>query len=330
MKNRTAVFVLAMVTFVAAGARAQALLVANQEDRTVSVIDPAAGKQVATIVEGVPGQWGHEITASADGRTAFLPIYGNSGVGKPGIDGSKMLVIDVASRKLTGAVDFGHGVRPHLPVLDPVHGLLYVTTELDQALTIVDPHTLKIVGKVPTGQPQSHMFALSHDGRFAYTANVGPGTVSVLDLGARKTLAVIPVSADVQRIAISRDDKWVFTSDQTKPQLDVIDTATRRVKTRIDLPGRGYGGAATHDGRWFLLAIPAKNEVAVIDLQTMRLAREVPVAADPQEVLIRPDGRVAYVSCMGAGQVAAIDLAQWKVAKLIDAGQGADGLGWAQ
>ncbi len=33
---------------------------------------------------------------------------------------------------------------------------------------------------------------------------------------------------------------------------------------------------------------------------------------------------------MGAGKVAAIDLAQWKVAKLIDAGKGDDGLGWAQ
>ncbi|HUB16993.1 MAG TPA: cytochrome D1 domain-containing protein [Acidobacteriaceae bacterium] len=312
------------------GAAAQTLLVANQEDRTVSFIDPAAGKQVATLAENVPGQWGHEIAASADGRTAFLPIYGNSGVGRPGIDGDRMLVIDIASRKVTGTVSFGHGVRPHLPVLDASHGLLYVTTELDHAMTVIDPRTLKIVGRVPTGQPQSHMLALSHDGRFGYTANVGPGTVSVLDLDRRTTIAVIPVAGEVQRIAISRDDRWVFTSDQTKPQLDVIDTAARKVRTRIDLPGLGYGGAATRDGRWFLLAIPDRNEVAVIDLQTMRLAREVLVAADPQEILVRPDDRVAYVSCMRTGQVAAIDLAQWKVEKEMDAGRGADGLGWAQ
>jgi DNA-binding beta-propeller fold protein YncE len=61
----------------------------------------------------------------------------------------------------------------------------------------------------------------------------------------------------------------------------------------------------------------------------MQLARTVNVAADPQEVLIRPDGQVAYVSCMGSGQVAAIDLKQWKMVKLINAGKGADGLGWA-
>ncbi len=329
-QRRLLLFVLIAVTYSCATAAAQTLLVANQADRTVSVIDPTKGREVATIAETVPGQWGHEIAATADGRTAFLPVYGNSGVGKPGIDGSKILVIDVASRKITGTVDFGHNVRPHLPVLDPAHHRLYITTELDQAIAIVDPSTLQIIGKVPTGQPQSHMLAISHDGRFGYTANVGPGTVSVLDLTGRKTLAVIPVAGDVQRIAISPDDKWVFTSDQTKPQLDVIDTAARRVSTRIDIPALGYGGAATHDGRWFLLAIPTKNEVAVIDLHSMRVAREIPVAADPQEILIRPDGKVAYVSCMGAGQVAAIDLSQWKVAKLIAAGKGDDGLGWAQ
>jgi len=309
---------------------AQKLLVANQGDRTVSILDPASGRLLATVIEGVPGQWGHEITASTDGRTAFLPIYGNSGVGRPGIDGRQLLVIDVATGKVTGSVDFGHGVRPHLPVLDPTRNLLYVTTELDDALTAIDPRTLKIVGKIPTGAQQSHMLALSHDGRRGYTANVGPGSVSVLDMVARKTLAVIPVAGEVQRIAISRDDRLVFTSDQTRPQLDVIDAAAKTVKTRIDLPGLGYGGAATHDGRWFLLAIPTKNEIAVIDLQSMRVARTVPVAQSPQEILIPPDGQIAYVSCMDSGQVDAIDLASWKVDKLLTAGKGADGLGWAQ
>jgi hypothetical protein len=46
-------------------------------------------------------------------------------------------------------------------------------------------------------------------------------------------------------------------------------------------------------------------------------------------VLIRPDGKAAYVSCDASGQVAEIGLADWKVARLIDAGRGADGLAWA-
>ena len=128
-------------------------------------------------------------------------------------------------------------MRPHLPVFGPKDGLLYVTTELDKSITVIDPKTLKIVGSIPTGQPESHMLAISHDGRRGYTANVGPGTVSVLDMAARKTLKVIPISGNTQRISISLDDRWVFTADQTRPRMAVIDTATNTVKTWIALDG---------------------------------------------------------------------------------------------
>ncbi len=309
---------------------AQSLLVANQGDSTLSVIDPISARQTAVVSENIAGVHGHEIAASADGRTAFMPIYGSTGVGKPGIDGHEMLIIDLPTRKIVGDIDFGHAVRPHLPVLDPASGLLYITTELDKSVTIVDPRTRKIVGSVPTGQEQSHMLVLSHDGHRGYTANVGPGTVSVLDLVARKTLAVIPVSGTVQRISISNDDKLVFTSDQTKPQLAVIDTATDQVKAWVPLPGTGYGSAPTPDGHFLLVAIPSTNQVAVVDLASMQVIRRIDVPAAPQEILIRPDGAVAYVSCNASGKIAAIDLKQWNVETLIAAGKGADGLAWAK
>jgi DNA-binding beta-propeller fold protein YncE len=315
---------------VCAGAQPQALLVVNQGNATVSILDPNSGSQLAVVEEKTPGVHGHEIVASPDGRTAYLPIYGSTGVGKPGIDGHEMLIIDVPSRTIAGRIDFGHAVRPHQPVLDAAHNLLYVTTELDNAVTIIDPRTQKIVGKVPTGQAQSHMFVLSHDGKRGYTANVGPGTVSALDLIGRKTIAIIPVSHDVQRISISNDDKYVFTSDQTTPRLAVIDTATNKVARWIDLPGSGYGAAPTPDGRWLLVCIPSTNEVAVVDLKAMKVARTIKVPSTPQEILIQPGGKIAFVSCNKSGKVAAIQLATWNVAHIITAGPMADGLAWAK
>jgi DNA-binding beta-propeller fold protein YncE len=308
---------------------AQTLLVVNQGDADVSLVDPVSGREIAKIAQKTVGVHGHEIAVSADGHTAFVPIYGSSGVGSPGIDGREMLVLDLPTRTIAGRIDFGHGVRPHFPVLDAVAGLLYVTTELDKTVTVIDPKTRKIVGAVPTGQEESHMLALSHDGRRGYTANVGPGTVSVLDLVGRKTVAVIPVSGKVQRISVSADDKLVFTADQTKPQLAVIDAAAQRVKTWVPLPGLGYGTAAAADGRWLLVAVPSTNQVAVVDLGSMEVARRIEVEGNPQEILIRPDGKVAYVSC-AAGKVVAIDLARWNVEKRIAVGNYPDGLAWAK
>jgi DNA-binding beta-propeller fold protein YncE len=313
---------------VIAQAQRPLLLVANQGDHNLSLIDPMAGKQIATVpVDGVTG---HEVAASPDGKTAYVPIYGNSGVGRPGTDGTKISVIDLASRKVVHTIDFGHGVRPHCPIYDQNSGMLYVTTELDKSISIIDPKTLKIVGSVPTGQEQSHMLALSRDGSRGYTANVGPGTVSVLDMKARKTLAIIPISKDTQRISISRDDSMVFTADQTKPQLAVIDTATNKLKQWVALPAVGYGTRPTLDGRWLLVALRTTKQVAVVDLKTLKVAKTIDVPDGPTEILVAPDGKTAFVSCTKTKQVAAIDLAQWKVTRLLDAGDAADGLAWAK
>ena len=303
------------------------LLVANKSDRTLGIVDPAVGVQVATVAED--GTTGHEVVASSDGRLAYVPIYGNSGVGKPGTDGRNMVVIDIAARKIIGNLDFGHGVRPHCAFLGPKDGMLYVTTELDQTISIIDPHTLKMIGTVPTGQAESHMLAISPDGKRGYTANVGPGTVSVLDLEARKTITVIPVAPVVQRISLSVDGRLVFTSDQTKPELAVIDTASSKVKTWIPLPAPGYGSAPTPDGRWLIIAVPTAHKVAVVHLGAMKVAHAIDVPAAPQEVLVRPDGKVAYVSCDASHKIAVIRTSDWTVEKLIDAGVGADGLAWA-
>ena len=320
-----------VVSSLAAGkltAQSARLLVDQKGDRSLAIVDPAAGKVVADVAEG--GVTSHEVAASPDGKLAFVPIYGNSGVGKPGTDGQKIDVIDIASHKVVGTIDFDHGVRPHCAVFGPKDGMLYVTTELDHAITIIDPKTLKIVGSIPTGQPESHMFTISHDGLRGYTANVGPGTVSVLDMKARKMLKIVPVSGETQRIAISNDDRWVFTADQKAPRMAVIDTATDTVAKWVRLDGLGYGSAPTKDGRWLLMAVPDKNVVDVIDLKSMTLARAVPVGKSPQEVLVRPDGKAAYVSCTGSNNVAEIDLATWKVSRTIATGNGTDGLGWAR
>lgn len=304
------------------------LLVANQTSQSLSIIDPATEKQIAAVPED--GYTGHEVASSPDGKLAFVPIYGNSGVGKPGTDGSTMDVVDITGHKVVNTVSFGHGVRPHKPIYDPNSKLLYVTTELDHSVTAIDPKTLKIVASIPTGAAESHMLAITHDGHYGYTANVGPGSVSVLDLKARKTVTVIPVAKTVQRISLSNDDKLVFVADYSQPRMAVIDTATNKVKSWIALPSIGYGTAPTKDGKWLLVALTSANKVAVVDLSTLKVERTIDVPQGPTEILVRPDNGVAYVSCGHSNQVAVIDLAAWNVKTSIDAGKNADGLAWAQ
>ena len=301
------------------------LLVANQKDHTLSLIDPATNQQIAAVDVG--GVTGHEVIASPDGKLAFVPIYGSSGVGKAGTDGQSIAVIDLASQKIIHTIAFPHGVRPHLPRFDPSGHVLYGTSELDPSLTTINPKTFAITGSVPTGQPESHMFVLTSDGHRAYTANVGPGTVSAIDLKTRKVITTIPISSTTQRISITPDNKYVFTSDQTQPRLAVISTASNTVTSWITIPSVGYGTAVTNDGKWLLVTLK-NHQVGVIDLGTMQLAKTLTVPGAPTEILVRPDDKIAYVSC--GKQVAVIDIPTWTVPTTIEAGTGADGLAWAK
>ena len=304
------------------------LLVVIKGENSLGIVDPRTKSVVAKIPEG--GVTGHEVASTPDGNRAFVPIYGNAGVGEPGTNGSNIVVMDLASHKVIGNIDFGKGVRPHDPVFGPKNGLLYVTTELNRSITIIDPVTLKIVGSVPTGQDQSHMLVISQDGRRGYTANVGPGTVSVLDLVAKRTITVIPVSKQIQRIALSVDGKELFTADQTEPRLAVIDTATNKIKTWVRLPDLGYGSAVSPDGNWLLIANPLIHKVSAINLHTLTVEHILDFPVRPQAIVVNPNGRVAYVSCDTSRKVGVIDLADWKVTDLIDVGPGADGMRWAQ
>ena len=309
-------------------ASAGLLLVANKGNHTLSVVDAESEKEVAVIEED--GTTGHEVIAGPDGKFAYVPIYGNSGVGGKGTDGQLVRVIDLQTKTISGTVDFGKGMRPHCPLFNPHDGLLYVTTELDQSVSIIDPKTLTVAGSIPTGQPQSHMLALSHDGLRGYTANVQSGSVSVLDLRKRTLVATIPAAPHVQRISASPDDRWIVTADQTARRLVVIDAATNEVSMSIPILGHAYGTAFTPDGKWLVVALPDIHQVGVIDWAEKKLVHSLAVPKSPQEVLIRPDGEVAYVSCDASKQVAVIDTKNWTVEKLIDVGPGADGLAWAE
>ena len=301
------------------------LVVANKGNHTLGIVDTAQGRQVAEVVES--GVTGHEVGVSPDGRTAFVPIYGDSGVGRAGTDGQAIDVIDLASRARVATIDLGRGERPHAAVFGR-DGRLYVTAELSSAILVIDPARRQVIDRIPTGAPESHMVALSSDGAHAYTANVGPGTVSVLDLREKKVLAVVPVSTRIQRIALSTDGRFAFTADQAEPRLAAIDTATRVIAKRIVLPAVGFATAPTPDGKTLLVTMPSANRLARIDLETWTVRDTLELPPTPQAVVVRPDGRSAYVSCDVSAQVAVVDLASFKVERLIAAGPQADGLAY--
>src|SRR5436305_4180764 len=75
--------------------------------------------------------------------------------------------------------------------------ILLVLAKTDQTLSMVDPVTMKVMARMPSG-PDPHEVVASSDGKFAYISNYGGGaynTISVIDLAERKPLATIDLGA---------------------------------------------------------------------------------------------------------------------------------------
>ena len=116
MRNHATLITLWLLAGTCSAALAQSVVVVNQGNATVTIVDASTMSVTGHIGQNLPGRMrAHEVAVSGDGKTAFLPVYGDTGLGTPGMDGHELLFADLPSRRITGSVDFGRGVRPHFP-----------------------------------------------------------------------------------------------------------------------------------------------------------------------------------------------------------------------
>ncbi len=305
-------------------ALAQNLLVANQSDHTLLVINPSTRKTLATVGVDING---HEVIASPDGKLAYVPIYGNAGIGRPGTDGSTVFVVDVTSGRTIHVIDLGKPVRPHCAKVGP-GGMLYVSAELAKAVDVIDPRTMQVVGALPTGQTDSHMFVITPDGSRIYTSNVFAGSVSVVDVRKHTLITTIPVAKMIQRISISPDGRWVYTHDQDQPRIAVIDTSTNAVAKWWDLPAGVYSSAPTPDGKW-LVANASSGKLLVVDTTSGKTVHTYAIPEGTGATIVSPDGSHAYASCPQAGTIEVLNLKTWELEEPIRLTKGVDGMAFA-
>jgi DNA-binding beta-propeller fold protein YncE len=304
------------------------LFVANQMEHSVLLVDPMSKQVLATVGVEING---HEVAVSPDGRFGYVPIYGNTWLGKPGSNGNTIQVVDLRRARTVAVIDLSKEVRPHCAHFGP-EGLLYVSAELANAIYIVDSKTRSVVGEIPTGASHTHMFVISPDGRRIYTANNEAGSVSVLELQARTLVTTIPISKRVQRISMSPDGKFVFTRDQETPRIVVIDTATNAVVRSISFPRIVFSSVITKDAHW-LLANSESGKLFVVDVVSGTVTKtvdtpDVPVLPTPGEFALSADGAHAYVSCPQGGTIEILNLKDWKLEEPIRLTKGVDGMAW--
>jgi DNA-binding beta-propeller fold protein YncE len=125
-------------------------------------------------------------------------------------------------------------------------------------------------------------FDVSPDGKELWAANAQDGTVSVLDLGAKKVVATL--DADVKganRLKFTPDGRRVLVSTLGGTELVILDAATRGTMKRVKIGHGAAGIQMAPDGKVAYVACTPDSYVAIIDLSSLEVAGRIEAGKQP-------------------------------------------------
>jgi len=339
MKSKLLPGLILATRFASTLSAADLLIVLNKSDGTASILDAKTGVARATVPVG---KTPHEAEVLADGMTVAVSNYGTREEA-----GRTITFVDVDKNSAAGTVALPEGARPHgLRALSD--GRLLVTAEGLKELFIVDPKARRVVTRIPTAQETSHMVVASADGKRAYVANIGSGSVTVVDLSAGKVVKSIPTGEGAEGIAMTPNGGEVWIANRGADTVSILDTKTLGVSASLKVPQFPIRVKITPDGKRALVSCARSGDVAVIDVSSRKEIKRVSIDREavpgsdtrlfsdrfgkspvPVGLLIAPDGKRAWVASTNADIVSAIDLDALAVVGRVTAGKEPDGLAGA-
>ncbi len=324
------------------------LLALSKRNHTLAIVDP---KTLKVIARAPVGPDPHEVIASADGKTAYVSIYGGGRY-------HALSVIDLVAQKALPDIDTGALNGPH--GLTFVGGKVWFTAEGAKAVASYDPVSAKIDWIMGTGQNRTHMIYVTADQKQIYTTNVSSATVSILEKVTLPPMGpppgmhppqgsqppppppggnqprmdwnqtVIPVGKGDEGFDVSPDGRELWTANAQDGTLSVIDLKTRTVSATLDAKTFGANRLKfTPDGKLVLISMLGDGDLVIYDAASRKEFKRVPIGHGAAGILVDPSGNRAFVACTPDNYVAVVDLKTFAVTGHIDVGGEPDGLAWA-
>jgi len=205
---------------------------------------------------------------------------------------------------------------------------LLVLEKDDRTLAIVDPTSLKIVGRASAGE-DPHEIVATDDGRFAYISNYGAfsnpqHTLSVVDLVAQKALPAVNLGALLAPHGLEfLNGKVYFTAEGSKV-IGRYDPNSRQIDWVL-----GIGQNRTHmlvvakDASRIFTSNVNSGTISILDRDKHADASgwtetQIRVGKGPEGFDVSPDGKEIWAANSHDGTVSIIDVAGRKVTQALD------------
>jgi YVTN family beta-propeller protein len=208
-------------------------------------------------------------------------------------------------------------------------GSLLVLNKSESTLAIIDPATLKVLARVPTGEAPHELIA-SADGRLAFVCNYGTverlgNTISVIDIASRKEIKRVDTGALLRPHGITESKGKIYFTIEGSRAVARYDPVAGRIDWTM---GTGQGGThmvvvAQASGKIYtanrdsdtVSAIAAAKETSAWTIT------QIAVGKAPEGIDLSPDEREIWAAHRGDGGLSIIDTATCQVKETLKVGR---------
>ncbi len=296
------------------------ILVANRGSGDISILDASSGQLIKNVA----------LPAGDNGKKAeplyIQQILSTNEIAVDDRANNRVVFFNQNTYEVTGTVATGAG-NFHM-WLDPQEKQLWVVNDIDDTLTVIDPQTKQVIGKVTlppelgaSGQP--HDVIIDPASNFAYVSvfQTNNSTADLLLKIDTKTFQVV-ASAEVGKdphVSLSPESNLLYVPAQGSNKVDVFDrsgTGLVKVKT-IDQPG-AHGIAIDGTGNYTYttnISGGGPKGLFTIDNRTNQTVGNINGVdapfATPHNIALTGDGQNLFVSHSGptANQISFYSLA---------------------
>uniref|UniRef100_UPI0034E1DD11 beta-propeller fold lactonase family protein n=1 Tax=Mycobacterium sp. OAE908 TaxID=2817899 RepID=UPI0034E1DD11 len=200
----------------------------------------------------------------------------------------------------------------------------------DGKATVTTPVTVPISPANVTVSPTtttvgSGALGIAFRGNYAFVANQGAGTVSVIDMTTNSIVATLPVGAAPTSVATinaspSYQGTYAYVTNRDSNSVSVINTYTNTVDNWIPVGSQPWGVVETPNLAQVYVTNSGSNTVSVIDTSSRSVVATIPVGGAPTGVAVSGDGTRVYVANKTSNTVSVIDTATKAVVATVPVG----------
>jgi PQQ-dependent catabolism-associated beta-propeller protein len=173
-------------------------------------------------------------------------------------------------------------------------GTAYVSSEKDDALTMIDLATLSVKGTLPTCKRGRHIQVTPE--RRILVACTDSNVADLIDPATGKSLRRIPLGDEPEAFDLSPDGKTLYVSNEDEAEASFIDVASGKKLQSIKVGQEPEGVKVSADGKTLYVTSEVASLVHVIDVATAKVVKNVKVGKRPRRMAITPDGRELWVT----------------------------------